>query len=366
MKTLRVMTPDFELQGEITRYTSLRITRSFFGTGDFVLHLPGTARSMEQITRGSRLFAPSSPKKMMIVEDLEYKEEAQDWTIKGPLLDGLVKWRICVPPQIMGEDHFGWDRPPREDAESLFHHFINNNLVQPEDEKRAIPRLVLAENQHRGKTNVYWQGRFDPMDQLMEELGEYTDMGWDIQPDFEHKQYVFDVHPGRDLSVGNGGATHVIVSLRMGNASGMTHTITSSSLRNLAYVGGKGEDEERLILTVGGIFTGLDRREIWVDGGSVEEYPEIEMLGERKLTDNAEKVCIKGSVQSSGVFRFGRDWDVGDIVTLQMETGAVNARIIEVTEAYESGRPVRVDIVAGDSPVTLADAMNRRFGTTVR
>ena len=385
MKALRILTPDFEALGEIAGYTSLSLTRRHFGVGDFELHIPARAPGTADIGVDTLLAPVGAPEKAMIVESVTYEEAKAELTLRGCTLDGLVKRRLAVPPPASGQT-FGWDRIVG-DAETLFKHFAANNLTEPADPRRQIPRLTLAGNLHRGMKDLAWQARFEPLDALLKSLAEFADLGWHIVPDLESKLLVFDVAPGRDLTVGNaqGGGARAMVSLDMGNAGEMKHVIDAAGMRNVAYVGGQGEDEHRLILAVGAADLGTEtpqgeqtapeleaaiagraRREVWVEGGSLELPQELLAAGKRKLRQTEAKNTIQGAVLQHGAFQYGRDFDLGDRVTLKTRMGWVDARAVEVRETYARDRPVQLDITFGDAPVTVTGVIGELQRTVVR
>jgi len=356
MKALRILTPDFEPLGEIAGYTSFTLIRRHFGVGEFELFLPARGPGAADIGVDTLLMPVGAPEKTVIVESLMYEEAKAGLTLRGCTLDGLVKRRLAVPPPA-SEKTFGWDRITG-DAETVLKHFARNNLTEPADAKRGIPGLILAKNQHRGINDVAWQARFEALDGLLKSLAEFTDMGWCIVPDHEKKLLVFDVAPGKDV--------HALVSLDMGNAGEMKYMIDTASMRNIAYVGGQGEDQHRLILAVGDADAGRVRREVWVEGGSLELPDELVSAGKRKLSQSEAKITIQGVVLQHGAFQYGRDFDLGDRVTLKTHMGRLEARAIEVRETYARDRPVQLDITFGDAPVTVTGVIGDLQNTVVR
>jgi len=372
-----VLTPDFEAFGEIAGYTSLVLTRRHFDAGEFELHVPARAPGAADIGVDTLLVPVGAPEKAMMVESLTYEEAKAELTLRGCTLDGLAKRRLAVPPPA-SDQTFGWDRVVG-DAETVFKHYARNNLTEPADPNRGIPRLILAENLHRGPASVAWQARFEALDALLKSLAEFTGLGWRIAADLERKLLVFDVAPGRDLAVGNAQSdgAHAMVSLQMGNAGEMKYMMDAASMRNVAYVGGQGEDEHRLILSVNGErqagddggyepHKGLKRREAWVEGGSLELPEELVRAGARKLSQTEAKTTIQGNLLQHGAFQYGRDFDLGDRVTLKTRMGRLDARAIEVRETYARDRPVQLDITFGDAPATVTGVIGDLQNTAIR
>jgi hypothetical protein len=350
---LRIMTPDFELRGEIPIYASLQLTRRHYGVGEFELHLHPNTPNSGALEHDSILFLANEPHKAGIIETVALKEGAGDLMVTGYTLKGLTKRRVAVPPLV--GSNFGWDRVTA-DAESVLQHYVASNMTAPEAAGRVMPRMTLVPNQHRGVASLPWQARFEQLDEVLQAIGEYADLGWTITPDFGAQTFVFDVVPGQDLHESNPGTKRVTISVLSGNASEASYTDNRTAWRNVAYTGGAGEDEERLIQAVGNA-TGLQRREMWVDAGSIDNAPEIITMGQRKLTESSIKKSISATVLDSGAFLYGRDWDLGDKVTVRAGNAQMDARVTEVREVLEQGRTRQVSVVFGAAPISLAGVL---------
>ena len=436
MKTLLIMDSDFHLLGELALFSSLQLERSHYGVGDFTLTTAPGVPGADVLAPGVIVFPAGEEKKAMLVENIT--ENAETLTATGPMLKGLAKRRVVVPPlslpatlwhygngaweevsdpeaikaameqedvyqsyekpespgegmwwldmselaavynwdtatqdaQVwldLGEaqlrqkyQNFGWDRYIGP-AESAYKHFAQNNLTAPEDAKRAIPRLDCAQDQSRG-TTLPWQGRFDRLTDLFEDIGEATGMGWDIYPDMASKRFVFDVVPGNDYSTGS---KVVVISREMGNASEVERKDVITGTYTTCYVGGAGEDENRMILATGAENTGFDRRELWAQAGSVDDADQLRLYAEKKLSNAAEKHTLTADVLDSGACRYERDWDVGDRVIVQGAGASMAAQIVSVTETHERGqRSIRATF--GSAPVTASAALKSIYGEAAR
>lgn len=436
MRTLLIMDSAFNLQGELALFSSLQLERSFWGVGDFTLTTAPGVPGSEALVPGNIIFPAGEERKMMLIENI--KENADTLTVTGPMLKGIAKRRVVVPPlslpttlwhytggawteitdsadiqaametediyqsyeqpgnpaegmwwldmaelaavynwdaktqdgQVwldLGEaqlrqkyQNFGWDRYIGP-AESAYKHFAANNLTSPEDAKRKIPRLVCAADQGRGDT-LPWQGRFDKLTDLFEDIGEATGMGWDILPDMAAKQFVFDAVVGRDYSTGG---KVIVISREMGNASDVERTDTITGTYTTCYVGGAGEDENRMILACGTEPTGLERREMWAQAGSVDDAEQLRMYGNNKISSSSEKHTLTADVLDSGACRYERDWDVGDKVIVQGAGASMAARIISVTEVHEGGQR-SIKATFGSAPVTASGALKSLYAEAAR
>ncbi len=359
-QSLMLLGMDFTLLSELPQYVSLTVKRAYWEVGGFKLTLKRGMPGWDKLARERLLFSPDRPEMMLLIEKVTFSEDKA--VADGVPLKGLAKRRVCVPPREAPEGDpyraFGWDRFTG-DAESAYLHYAANNLTAPEDEKRAMPRMSLAENLHRG-AELPWQARFDRLHELFEDIGAATGVGWDIRPDFAHRRFAFTAWVGNDLTVGGRRAA---LSRRLGNLEGSTLTDDGSTEVSTVYAGGSGEDENRLIVSVGNERAGFDRREGWTDVSGVEDIDMLRLGAERKLSP--VKRTITATVRDSGLCRYGRDYDVGDVVTVLTDEARMDARLVAMEETSEGGTR-RLKATFGDAPVTLTSLLRGQAKGTVR
>jgi hypothetical protein len=314
------------------------------------------ARGAGALTPDVIVFFGDSPERAFLIEDISSYTRSK-LTVKGCMLKGLAKRRVCVPPLAAGArpyQDFGWDRFTGS-AEAAYLHFADVNLITPDDPNRAIANLVAASNQERG-TTLPWQARFDRLDTLFQTIGETTELGWNIVPDLANSRFVFSAWEGADRTQGNG---RCLISEENGNASDVTYKKTLSGSASTAYTGGAGEDEDRFILSEGGAVQGAARRELWTEAGSIDDPALLALYAQNKLTAAAEKTTLTAALIDSGACRCGRDYDVGDKVLVSGRGAYMAARISEITETYEGGKRT-LKAVFGDAPVTVGKLLTTR------
>lgn len=354
---LMVMDWDFHLRGELAQWTSLQLTRSYWGLGSFELRLPEGAPGAEALALGRVVFFSQALHKAMVVEKLT--RQRGQVAASGKPLKGVAARRICVPP-AQDDGHFGWDRFTGS-AEAAYHHYAAANLYAPQDPHRAVQRLVPGDNLGRGPV-LPWQARFTDLAALLAAIGEATEIGWDILPDFHGQAYVFGARAGRDLT---GGPGAVILSEGNRNAADLAFTWDASAYRSTAYVGGAGEDENRLIYAQGQEHAGVERRETWVDAGSVADTEMLRAAARQKLDGAQQKELLTAEMLEGGLTRYERDYDLGDNILLRGAGWQTATRLLEVRESYEGGGR-KLSATFGATPITAAGAIAQIQNATVR
>ena len=119
------------------------------------------------------------------------------------------------------------------------------------------------------------------------------------------------------------------------------------------YAGGGGEDENRSLYIVGNNVSGLDRFEIFADCGNAEDSAELIRQAEARAAEAKRLQGAEADVSPYRTFQYGRDYQLGDRVTIRpMEGVEMHARITAVKEVWEPAG-YTCEPIFGDAPVTM-------------
>lgn len=144
-----------------------------------------------------------------------------------------------------------------------------------------------------------------------------------------------------------------------------------SNYRNVAYVKGSGEGDERKQQIVGDA-SGIERFELFVDARDVsdtrivedveepipddEYYPMLTQRGNEKLADTKEVFTFESEINTKSNLTYKKDYNLGDIVTtFSRKWGIVShPRITEITETVDQNG-YSLQAVLGNAVPTLVD-----------
>lgn len=129
----------------------------------------------------------------------------------------------------------------------------------------------------------------------------------------------FDTLPVTDRTAGNPEGNSVcIFAGRFGNIENETLEIDTTAKQNTVYVGGAGEGDEREVYAHGTDRKGWERCEVFVDARDVEagDTATMEQRALQAMMDAA--VTVKATAKDNTNLVFGRDYDIGDLVTVQV------------------------------------------------
>jgi hypothetical protein len=362
MQQIRIITPNFDLLAEIDNYESMFFTRSWHGIGQLELRINRYKKHVEHLQKGNIIMI--NPQKAFIIKHREIALDengkiTENWLIKGLALKAITGQRVTIPPSTTAYDN------KQGNAETVMKHYVDRNLINAVDQKRNIAQLILANNQNRG-TNISWQTRYVNLTEEESAISLNSGLGWDVTLDITNKKWVFDVAVGRDLTVNQSTLPPVIFSPQFDALQSLQYTESELNYKNMAYVGGQGEGTARRIVQVGAD-TGLSRHEIFIDARDVAEKDDndipipvgtiIQTLtdrGQQQLNELIQEQYLEGQVLTKSPFKYQKDYDLGDIVTVQSRDWGVtlDTRITEIKEIYEvSG--FKIEAVFGNNRPTL-------------
>ncbi len=332
----------------------------YFGVGDFEISAEVTAETL-RFLKPEILVARPDHDEAGIIERVEITREENGRKMilaSGRFLKSILARRLIY-------NLFGIQNTPtilRGNVETAVREVVKNNAIAcPFDSSRNIPPLELGALANAKKTILSDSGKAAQRQVSHDNLMEYTDAlleeyGMGARVILAGGNYLYQIFEGRDRSVGNAeGLPSVVFSPDYDNLTESNYLTDTSTERNIALVGGEGEGAARHHTTTGGKISGLDRREIWVDASSVNktykdandeeheyslnDYREmligagLETLAENNITSEAS-----GTIDiTNGSYRYGRDFSLGDIVTIQDNAVGLyaDARIVEILEAKD-------------------------------
>lgn len=353
---ITVIDRNFALQAQIDIYTSLLLNRKWQSVGDWQLVLPASAKGADKLRKGNIILLGSDGHRSGYIEGINANESENGTvlTVTGKTLQGLALQRITLPDN--DEYNYGYDNVPKltgEDispaavpAETVLKTYVKRHMAEPEDPKRKFSALEIAKDLKRGKETL-WSSRLEALSDVLRNISEYCDTGWEIYVDLKKKKLVFDIVEGVDRSYSQSENSRVIFSRDFDNILSSTYTDSLEGYRNLAYAGGAGEGADRTILKVTSEDSepgDWDRRETFIDCGALEivETDTAMSLSDEalhKIKEYEKTETLTAAVADTASFAYLKKWDLGDKVTVVSKAAGVrfDTRITEVSERYESG-----------------------------
>ena len=371
--SVRFFNKDLEMIGEVRNYTSLIFIRRWETFGEFELHTKIQRPDLFQ--QGNYIMLDNDPYRSGII--LEHNDDTdgygvnslEDITIKGFSLLYKLFGRWTIPPPA-NNGYYIWNSKPVED---IMYDLVRDSAVNPTNNKRKIPHLVLGENKHRGEKLTY-QSRLKRVSDELNALSLQSGLGVSVKLDAENKRLVFEVLDGIDRSYAEDNPNSYVFSKKNRRVTKRKYSYTAKGMANMAYVAGQGDGEDREIETINDDLAGDDRWETYIDARDVEQESE-ESESNTTLADRGRVKLAEMSAAESYEFEanpidYRELWDLGDICTFyDPENGGymLFEIVTEIREVYE-GDALTVQPTFGHASASISQSISaaNSSGTTER
>ena len=384
MNCIEIINTNFELLGIITNFESLICVWNYYECGTFELTINKNKANTNKLKKDNMLIVNKRDDKMLLIDKvvISTDKNSKKMKVTGTCIKGITKRRIVATN--------GYDRVSEDYAENIQKHYLKNHIVESyydniRTPERDIPWLKIAPSQNRGIKTV-WQARLTNLHDEEKHISEDTGLGWYGYLDRKEKCIYLDSLKGTDRTVNQsenpniheflskftheelqaytheqlqGTVKHpyIIFSEKKKNLLEGRTTDDNSNYKNVGYVAGKGENEDRLI-TVLGTATGFDRREVLIDLNNIEDIDELNTEGQKKLDTYKIIQSIEGKIYQIPNMEWEKDFFLGDLVTLESDGIYEDKRIIQAKEIYERNNKT-VELGFGDKIPSLGEEIKR-------
>ena len=344
---IHVLDSSFNLVGVMDNFVSAIWRPAYYDIGDFELYVSASPEVVAllqpdrylvrdtdiSVTRGVATY-----KKVMIIKNIQLKTDVENGdylTVTGRELKWLLHQRIVWGRYLL-----------RDTVEYALRRLIGANAVDPVEPTRVIPNMQHAEPKgYSGRIEVQISNK--QLDEAVIELCKSYGYGWDIY--ITDNKLTVDIYKGVDRSYNQTERAYVVFSDSFDNLFETEYVYNSESYANMTLVGGEGEGDDRTYAYVNNDVSGLDRYEVFTDArdisqnlGNEEEalsYEEylalLEERGRENLTGMTKTEGFTGEVLDVS-FKYGVDFDLGDIVTVINEYGiSKDVRVLSVIESQD-------------------------------
>ncbi len=328
---LLVLNTDFEAVAVIDAYESMIWTDRYNLYGDFEIYFTMSPSLLTYMKEDYYLWLKDS-EHCMIIEDIKINadiEEGNHLVVTGRSLESILERRI-----IWGQRIF------RGNLQNAVQTMMNECFISPSIVDRKVDNFIFVpstdpkitaltiDNQYTGT------GLYDVITGLCEE----NNIGFKIVLTDENK-FAFSLYAGVDRSYDQMDNPYVVFSPNFENIINSNYYSSKAGLKNVTLVAGEGEGASRKTAVVGSA-SGLNRRELFTDARDISSDTEdgaltddkylnqLKTRGLKKLADNTMTTAFEGEVELTKLFKYGKDFFIGDIVQIADEYGNERAAYI--------------------------------------
>lgn len=342
---VRVYDATLNFKGISENQTSFIWTRRYFESGEFRIYLPLTDDNLKLYKLGN-LVTYRGANEAGVIEDLTLRNTSTERVIiaDGRFLTSYMDRRLVRPTlNFSGK------------VEVAMRKMLTDAV--------PIPLVELGELNGFEET-IEFQATYRNLLTMEEKLSKGANIGFRFRPDFTKKKIYFETYKGLDKSRSQRDRAFVEFSDMFDNLNSVENRQNDQLLKNVGYVGGEGEGSARTYIIVGDdSLTGLERREVFIDAKDIssDDITQAEYLaalrtrGLEKMEEHVFSNSYECATIPSGNFKYKKDYDLGDIVTIKKSDWGLNTtqRITEIQEVYEHGSATIVPIFGSPLPTKM-------------
>ena len=351
MIKIYVLNSELERIGVIEKFSSFIWTDRYNDTGEFELCLPVTSKYAQSIKKDYFLSIPTSDR-LMIVESIKIEtdsEEGNTYNITGRSLESILDRRIVwKQTQVNGS------------VQNALQSIINEAIINPVDTRRRISNFVFVPSEDPRVTTVNYsqvaQYMGDTILDIVKKVCQAFHLGFKIIQN--GSKFEFSLFAGTDRSYGQTANSYVVFSPSHDNLLSSNYLESIKNYKNVLRIAGEGEGATQTFITHYLEFdddhasekVGLARREIYIDCHDVssitssntvmdvQQYTNVLVQkGVEKLVDLVPETAFEGEIDSTIMFKYREDFDIGDICEIRNEYGMSDqVRVTEVVQTWEA------------------------------
>lgn len=348
---------------------SVRFTENLYDAGSFSMTLSGHEDFSEQLKQGRLLsFKDSNVYLWGLIRGISDDNSGASISVMrtGEDLKGYLKQRICLYSK--GSELEGFDTVMGS-TETVLKHYVNNNIVNPSNISRKIPKLVIAPDLNRGLVEDKYMARFNKLDELLKEVGAAQELGLSINMDITSGNMIFDVIEGTDRTAWQDITPRIVFDVNLHTALSSRYLSDMESYRNVFYTTKSGAKTEAEATTLEYArddieAVGVNRFEtqisVNVDSNAADITAEMKNLANKEMTNFVKENTFL--IELNNNYIYNKDFFLGDFVTIQDRFMDVieNVQLISVTHEWQ-GLGYRITGTFGSPRKTNIQLLERQI-----
>lgn len=370
-----ILNREFQTQCIVDSFESFIWTDRYNEPGDFELYFPADSQIAPYAQEGYYVWQKHSDR-LMIIEDLNITTDAEvgpHTTINGRSLESLLDRRVVAYRTVInGSLQDGIQR------------LLNENVISPSDSMRKIPGIRFVKNDDPRVTKLTCDLNLlgEVLLDVIEDQCQLNDLGFKMTYNEEASTLDFMLYYGEDRSYEQEKNPWVVFSPQFDNLLSSNYLKSLKNLRTAAVIGGDANYERgQEVVDVDGKpeMTGIDRREMYVDGSDIElpnptvneesirerlekrgkteaeiqaaidqamaiaveqttavYRSQLEQKGLEELSKTYIVEAFEGEIEAVRQYVYDRDFFIGDVVQVRDSYGKeASSRITEVVRSHD-------------------------------
>ena len=356
--TINIFNTDLVWMGQIDSVKSLIHRTSWHDIPNSELIVSKTAQGVEELQIGRILVINNQLDKALIIDDLNVSLDDHYINFNCVSLKGMLDYRIAHPSDA-------GVFTAKKQAEIMMNIVSGNLITQTRDSDRKfwnsagnVNMMKIAPLKYLGNTidyTVTWETGL--MGEAITDIAKnaLNPLGWNIYITDDFSAFEMDVYQGIQKHVEQVIRNPVVFSEEYGNLKNADYEYSIQQWRNVLYMFFTTKEKvgEETIETINnlpvyntthGATKSFNRKELAFKSSKVH-FSQVKTEGETELNKRPHVESFSAEIinNENTMSTYKKDWDLGDIVTVQSTeilpntVISLNAQITEIEETYDSG-----------------------------
>ena len=272
-------------------------------------------------------------------------------TVQGYMASRYLNQRIIWSKMVM-----------RGTTEQLMRQMVLEQVVNPSDPDRRMPRIQLAPFKGIDQEEVEKQVTYDNLQEALTAVATTAELGYRLRLDVAERMFTFEIYQGVDRTLGT--EKPCIFTRDFGNVYTQNYSEDDTNFRNICLVGGPGEDASRVMRTVGSA-AGIERYEMFYNASGISEkditraelLAQLDQKGKEKMASYYIAKAFESKINQQKAMAFS----LGDYVTCTDSEWnvAVNTQVKAIEKGFSKSEESFVATFGDDVP-TLVDLIKAK------
>lgn len=348
-----VLNSRYEIKHVIDVFSDFLWTERYYGYGEFEIMVP----VREDIIENCRIKDYISIREsniVMIVESIGTYTDPENGdriVISGRSLETLLMKRYILKSYETEAPKDKPDEKPKVNVQTLFDQMITDAIIAPTIAGRKIENFIFRPSSNPAVASLYIESTdhkgnnlYDDIDGICKE----QELGYQVVPQGVGG-FAFELYFGVDRSWDQTGLPPVVFSDGYENLRNSNYLQSEREYMSTVFIETEIITETSTSTTTEEVIfevnrtparTGIDRIEGYIRDINVQTQKEANQRGSEYLADHKVTKLFDGDVESSVQYRYGVDYNIGDIVQVENKYGQKGrCRVTEVVMSRNLSGP---------------------------
>lgn len=343
-----VLDRDINILGVFSTYESILWTDKVHEPGTFKAVFVFTENMNKILNRGNLIYKKDENQPGIITRKYLKMDKYGHQTIiiQGYMVSRYLNRRIIWKKMVM-----------KGTPEQIMRQMVEEQCINAEDSNRKMPLIELGDFKGYDDEVIEKQVTYDNLQEALTDISKFSELGYGLRLDFARKKLIFEVYKGVDRTLGT--EHPCIFTRKFKNVYTQEYSEDDSNYRNVCLVGGPGEDEQRILATVGEA-SGLDRYEMFYSAAGIsdKDITTEELIGQlqQKGSEKLAAYYVAKAFESKINQEKAMTYALGDYVTCMDDTWGITVNTqVKAIQKGLSKKEESLVVTFGDDVPTLID-----------